>query len=66
VERWFAEITRKRVRRGSFSSVKDLIKAIQDYIRHNNQDPKPFVWTKRVDQILEKVGHCKAAAVTAH
>ncbi len=66
VERWFGEITRKRIRRGSFKSVKDLIEAIQDYIRHNNQDPKPFVWTKRVDQILEKVGHCKAATVTPH
>jgi transposase len=66
VERWFGEITRKRIRRGSFKSVKDLIEAIQDYIRHNNQYPKPFVWTKRVDQILEKVGHCKAATVTPH
>jgi hypothetical protein len=35
------------------------------YIGHNNQNPKPFVWTKRVEQILEKVGHCKAATVTA-
>src|SRR5512137_870413 len=66
VERWFGEITRKRIRRGSFTSVKDLIEAIESYIRHNNQNPKPFVWTKRVEQILEKVGHCKAATVTAH
>ena len=66
VERWFREITRKRIRRGSFKSVKDLIEAIQEYIGHNNQNPKPFVWTKRVDQILEKVGHCKAATVTPH
>jgi transposase len=66
VERWFGEITRKRIRRGSFKSVKELIEAIQDYIRHSNQNPKAFVWTKRVDQILEKVGHCKAGTVTAH
>jgi len=66
VERWFAEITRKRIRRGSFKSVHDLIQAIQDYIQINNQNPKPFVWTKRVDQILEKVNHCKAGTVTAH
>jgi transposase len=66
IERWFAEITRKRIRRGSFKSVKDLVQMIQAYIRLNNTNPKPFVWTKRVDQILEKVGHCKAATVTAH
>jgi DDE superfamily endonuclease len=66
VERWFAEITRKRIRRGSFKSVADLIEAIQLYIDHNNSNPKPFVWTKRVDQILEKVARCKDASVTAH
>jgi transposase len=66
VERWFAEITRKRIRRGSFKSVADLIAAIQLYIDHNNAHPKPFVWTKRVDQILEKVAHCKDASVTEH
>jgi transposase len=66
VERWFAEITRKRIRRGSFSSVRDLIEAIRYYIIHNNTHPKPFHWTKRVDAILEKVGRCKAASVTQH
>ena len=65
VERWFVEITRKRIRRGSFKSVKDLIDAIAHYIKINNQNPKPFVWTKRVDEILEKVNHCKASTVTA-
>jgi transposase len=66
VERWFAEITRKRIRRGSFHDVGELITAIKGYIRHNNQNPKPFVWTKRVEAILEKVRHCKAASVTQH
>lgn len=66
VERWFGEITRKRIRRGAFKSVQDLIEAIQSYIRSNNQNPKPFVWTKRLDEILEKVSHCKASTVTAH
>jgi len=66
VERWFGEITRKRIRRGCFKSVAQLIQAIQDYIRVNNENPKPFVWTKRVEQILEKVNLCKAATVTAH
>jgi transposase len=66
VERWFGEITRKRIRRGAFKSVQDLIEAIDNYIKTNNQNPKPFVWTKRVDEILEKVNHCKASTVTAH
>lgn len=66
VERWFAEITRKRSRRGAFKSVRDLIEAIQHYIETNNKNPKPFVWTKRVDEILNKVNHCKASAVTEH
>ena len=66
VERWFGEITRKRIRRGVFKSVKDLIETIQSYVKTNNQNPKPFVWTKRVDQILEKVNHCKASTVTLH
>ena len=66
VERWFAEITRKRIRRGSFHSVANLIEAIESYIQHNNSTPKPFHWTKRVDQILEKVGRCKDATVTLH
>ena len=55
VERWFGEITRKRIRRGVFKGVKGLIEAIQIYIKINNRNPKPFVWTKRVEEILEKV-----------
>ena len=66
VERWFGEITRKRIRRGVFKSVPQLIEAIEEFIRINNQNPKPFVWTKKVDQILEKVRHCKAVAETPH
>jgi hypothetical protein len=66
VERWFGEITRKRLRRGVFKSVPELIAAIQEFIRINNQSPKPFVWTKKVEQILEKVGLCKAVTVTLH
>jgi transposase len=66
VERWFGEITRKRIRRGVFKSVPELTAAIQEFIQVNNQNPKPFVWTKKVDQILEKVGHCKAVAETLH
>jgi len=66
VERWFGEITRKRIRRGVFKSVPELVTAIQDFIRINNQNPKPFVWTKKVEAILEKVAHCQAATETPH
>lgn len=49
VERWFREITTKRIRRGAFHSVPELIRAIEDYIKYNNENPKPFVWTKTAD-----------------
>jgi hypothetical protein len=62
----FGEITRKRIRRGVFKSVRELIDAIQSYVKIDNQNPRPFVWTKRVDEILEKVNHCKASTVTTH
>jgi transposase len=66
VERWFGEITSKRLRRGVFRSVPELEATIAEYIRLNNDEPKPFVWTKKVDAILEKVAHCKAVTVTLH
>ena len=66
IERWFGEITRKRIRRGVFKSVPELVAAIREFIRLNNQNPKPFIWTKKVDEILEKVNHCKANTVTLH
>lgn len=66
VERWFAEITRKRIRRGSFQSVEELIEAINDYIQANNENPKPFIWTKTASAILEKVARCKAVIETLH
>src|SRR2546425_9170281 len=55
VERWFAELTNKRIRRGVFRSVKDLETAIREYIDVHNADPKPFVWTKTADQILASI-----------
>ena len=55
VERWFAEITHKRIRRGIFRSVKDLESAIREYIDVHNEDPKPFVWTRTADQILASI-----------
>jgi transposase len=55
VERWFAEITNKRIRRGMFRSVQELESAIREYIDVHNEDPKPFVWTRTADQILASI-----------
>ena len=54
VERFFAQITGRRIRRGVFTSVDELVAAIQDYLDHHNGAPKPFVWTKKASVILEK------------
>jgi len=55
VERWFAELTNKRIRRGVFRSVKELETAIREYIDVHNEDPTPFVWTRTADQILDSI-----------
>jgi len=57
VERFFAEITRKRIRRGTFTSVAGLEEAIADYLLHHNANPKPFVWTKSAEVIIAKERH---------
>jgi transposase len=54
VERFFAEITQKRIRRGAFASVTELKDAIHDYLDRHNANPKPFVWTKSAEIILAK------------
>src|SRR5712691_837243 len=55
VERWFAELTNKRIRRGVFRSVKELESAIREFIEIHNEDPTPFVWTRSADQILASI-----------
>jgi transposase len=55
IERWFREITTQRIRRGAFPSVDVLEKAIHDYIDTHNQDPRPFVWTADLKDILPKI-----------
>lgn len=55
VERFFRDITVQRLRRGVFRSVAELELAIRDYLDHHNQRPKPFIWTARASDILEKV-----------
>ena len=55
IERWFRDLTEKRIRRGAFHSVPQLIQSIMDYIAAHNEKPHAFVWTAKVGDILEKV-----------
>ena len=63
VERFFRDLTQNRLRRGVFRDVEELITAIADYIDHHNEKPKPFIWTAKAADILEKV---KRARVSLH
>jgi len=60
VERWFKEITDRRIRRGAFSNVAQLIDAIETWTEHWNDDPRPFVWHKTAEEIIEKVRRGRA------
>jgi len=66
VECWFSNLTSKRIRRGSFKNVKELIKAIKQYIESHNQNPKIFVWTASVETIMRKISKCKDLLETPH
>jgi transposase len=66
VERWFSSLTTRRIRRGVFRSVRELERAIREYITLNNQDPRPFVWTKTAPQILRKIRLCKDELASGH
>jgi transposase len=67
VERWFALLTEKRLRRSAFRSTRELETAIQEYIDLHNQQPKPFRWTKTADQILATVARvCTRTLETGH
>jgi transposase len=66
VERWFAELTNKRIRRRVFRSVKELETAIREYIDVHNEAPKPFVWTKTADQILDSIARYASRTLTSH
>lgn len=61
IERWFRDITHNRIRNGVFRSVQELEQAIRDYIDHHNAHPKSFVWTKKAEDILEKVARARKA-----
>jgi transposase len=66
VERWFREITDKRIRRGVFRSVPELIAAIEEYMNNHNQNPRVFVWTASVESIMAKIAKCKEALDALH
>ena len=59
VERWFAEITRKRIRRGVFRSVEQLIQAITDFVDNHNQHGRAFTWTAKAQEIIDKVARAR-------
>jgi len=67
VERWFATLTERQLRRGTHRSTQELEAALRQYVKTYNQDPKPFVWTKTADQILEAVARfCKRTSDSGH
>lgn len=66
VERFFSEITEKRIRRGTFKSVPELTQAISDYIEMHNQKPKAFVWTASAERIKTKISKLKEIYATGH
>ena len=59
VERWFRELSEQAIRRGSFASVPDLQQAIDEFMKAWNQNPKPFIWTATVGQIMEKINRAR-------
>ena len=67
IERFFAEITEKRIRRGAFKSVPALERAIADYLAHHNADPKPFKWVADADSILDRIKKvCERTSDSGH
>lgn len=64
VERWFALLTQRQIKRGTHRSVRELERAIKDFIHHHNRDPKPFRWVKTADEILASIA--RFAQRTAH
>lgn len=61
VERFFRDLSQQRLRRGTFHNVDELIAAIEEYIQRHNQHPKPFIWTAKASDILEKVTRARRA-----
>jgi transposase len=66
VERWFALLTQRQIKRGSHRSVSELETAIWEFITVHNQQPKPFRWTKSADQILASIARFATSTLAAH
>lgn len=66
VEGWFSKLTKKRLQRGSFRSVRELTRAVKEYVAVHNETAMPFVWTKGTDEIMRKVRKIQRLSVTAH
>jgi transposase len=67
VERWFAELTNKKLRRGTHRSVRQLNKDIRDWIAHWNENPRPYIWTKTAEQILDSLTrYCARINASGH
>ena len=67
VERFFAAITNRRIRRGTFRNVRELKQAIHDYLETHNEDPKPFIWTATADEIFRKIARlCEGISNSGH
>jgi len=66
VERFFRDLTERQLRRGVFKSLKQLQDAITDYIQGHNENPRPFIWTAKASDILEKVKRARAKLNTLH
>jgi hypothetical protein len=60
IERWFRELTQKRIRRGTFRSVREVIDAVMEFIESHNDDSKPYLWTARATDIIAKVRRARA------
>jgi len=61
IERFFRDLDVKRLKRGVFKSVDEVVDAIHGYIDAHNGDPNPIIWSATADKIIEKVGRAKAA-----
>lgn len=61
IERFFPDLTERRIRRGAFGDLEQLILAIGNYIDRHNENPKPFIWTAKASDILEKVTRARIA-----
>jgi transposase len=66
IERWFAELTNKQIRRGAHRSVHELERAIQDFLAAHNAEPRPFTWTKNADEILASIERFARRTLDVH